>query len=86
MSLQEQAYVLIDKLPEESIRVVIQVMKCMLPDDKKNATETSKPSGGISPKMKAYLRMQELRKQTAKYEVSEAQREEAMDKKYGAFA
>ena len=37
----------------------------------------------ISPKMKAFMRMEQLRKITAQYDISEAQRAKAMDEKYG---
>lgn len=38
-----------------------------------------------SPKMRAYLRMQELRKETAAYEVSDGQRAQALDEKFGTI-
>jgi hypothetical protein len=40
----------------------------------------------ITPKMKAYLRIQELREETSGYDISESQREAALDEKYGTFA
>ncbi|MCR4817873.1 MAG: hypothetical protein K5841_02815 [Fretibacterium sp.] len=85
MTLQQQAYGLINQLSDESVYALIQVMMRMLPhehDDVK--TEEDRP-GPVSSKMKAYLRMQELRKETAKYEISEEQRAAALDEKYGTF-
>ncbi|MBR1708164.1 MAG: hypothetical protein IJ719_04955 [Clostridia bacterium] len=85
MTLQQQAYGLIDRLPDDSVQVVIQVMRRMLPRDKDVARTAARLSDSVTPKMKAYLRMQELRKETSKYDVSEAQREAAMDEKFGTF-
>ena len=85
MTLQQQAYGLIDKLPDDSVQVVIQVMRRMLPYDRQRVKTATKISETISPKMRAYIRMQELRKETAKYDVSDAQREVAMDEKLGTF-
>ena len=83
MTLQQQAYGLIDKLPEDSVQIVIQVMRKMLPHEVNvhAADHSEEPSS----KMKAYRRMQELRKETAKYEVSEAERDAALDEKFGTF-
>lgn len=85
MTLQQQAYGLIDRLPDDSVQVVIQVMRRMLPRDKGVVKTAARSSDSVTPKMKAYLRMQELRKETSKYDVSEAQREAAMDEKFGTF-
>ena len=82
MTLQQQAYGLIDRLPDDSVQVVIQVMRRMLPRDRNVVKTTVRSSDSITPKMKAYLRMQELRKETLNYDVSEVQREVAMDEKY----
>ena len=84
MTLQQQAYGLIDRLSDDSVQVVIQVMERMLPQEEKAATV--KDPEVISPKMKAYLRIQELRKETSEYDISEFQREAALDEKYaGSF-
>jgi len=47
--------------------------------------ELKRAAGIVTPKMKAFLRMQELRKETSKYDISEAQRETALDEKFGTF-
>ena len=83
MTLQQQAYGLIDRLPDDSVQVVIQVMRRMLPRDRDVVKTTVRSSDSITPKMKAYLRMQELRKETLNYDVSEVQREVAMDENAG---
>ena len=54
----------------------------MLPRDRDVVKTTVRSSDSITPKMKAYLRMQELRKETLNYDASEVQREVAMDEKY----
>ena len=84
MTLQQQAYGLIDRLSDDSVQVVIQVMERMLPQEEKAATV--KDPEVVSSKMKAYLRIQELRKETSEYDISEFQREAALDEKYGTFA
>ena len=84
MTLQQQAYGLIDRLSDDSVQVVIQVMKRMLPQE--DRSDKLKKSEMITPKMKAYLRIQELRKETSGYDISESQREAALDEKYGTFA
>ena len=83
MTLQQQAYGLIDQLPDDSVRAVIQVMIHMLPDDKQKEKPSATSADALSPKMKAYLRMQELREETAKYDVSEVQRDQALNDKFG---
>ena len=74
MTLQQQAYRLIDRLPNDSVQVVIQFMRRMLPREKDMVKTTERSSDSLTPKMKAYLRMQELRKETSSYDVSEVQR------------
>lgn len=83
MTLQQQAYGLIDRLPDESVSALIQVMIRMLPHERGDVAIQENTTGEVSPKMKAYLRMQELRRETAKYDLSEAQRAAALDEKYG---
>ena len=81
MTLQQQAYGLIDRLSDDSVQIIIQVMIRMLPEKRERAD--TKESEANTPKMKAYLRMQELRKETAKYDFSESQREESMNEIFG---
>lgn len=83
MTVQQQAYRLIDQLPDECVEAVISIMTNMLPQDKK------KEALGISDtkKIAAYYEMQKLRKITASYEIAdyEAEREYAVSEKYGEF-
>ena len=63
MTLQQEAYGLIDRLSVDSLHVVIQFMTKMLPQESEQDDASSK--------MAAYLKMQELRKETAKYDLSD---------------
>ena len=85
MTLQQQAHGLIDSLSDDCVKVVIQVMQRMQPKKQQIKQTDQKTSDVLTPKMKAYLRMQELRKETSKYDVSEEQWETALDEKYGTF-
>ena len=80
MTLRQEAHGLIDKMPEESVRVLIPVMAKLIPFRKISAAV--KPDD-ISPKMQAFLDMQEMRKTSVKYDFSEAQRSTAMAEKDG---
>ena len=83
MTVQQQAYWLIDQLPDECVEAVISIMTNMLPQDKK------KGALGISgtKKMAAFYEMQRLRKITAAYEITDydTEREYAVSEKYGEF-
>ena len=82
MTVHQRAYNLIDQLGEDDVQAVIQVMIRLLPKTKQEKKETSTDS--VSPKMKAFLRMEQLRKETAQYDISESQRALAMEEKFGA--
>lgn len=80
MTARQEAHGLIDMMPEESVQALIPVMAKLIPFRKKQAiTNTSE----ISPKMQAFLDMEEMRKESVKYDFSTAQREAAMAEKYG---
>lgn len=83
MTIQQQAYGLIDRLPDDSVQVMIQVMRRMLPYEKEELDV--KDSNSETPKMKAYMRMQELRKEAANYDISDSERAEALDERFGTF-
>ena len=85
MTIQQQAYGLIDRLSEDSIQVVIQVMKRMLPNENMKTEAKEVAAETDSAKMKAYLRIQELRKISSGYDLSENQRAAALDAKYGSL-
>ena len=85
MTVQQQAYGLIDRLSEDSVQVVIQLMERMLPYESKNSVVKETRDISYTPKMRAYLRMQELRKISSGYDLSEDQRAAALDAKYGSI-
>ena len=80
MTVRQKAHGLIDRMPEESVQALIPVMARLIPFRKK---QNEKESEDISPKMQAFLDMQEMRKTSAKYDFSEAQRDAVMAEKYG---
>ena len=80
MTVREEAYGLIDRLPEDSVRAVVQIMRRMTPAIKK----AERPNT-LTPKMKAFHELQELRKEAVKYDFSADERALALDEKYGPF-
>ena len=83
MTVQQQAYWLIDQLPDECVEAVISIMTNMLPKDKKKEDL----GNSDTKKMAAFNEMQKLRKITAAYEITDydAEREYAVSEKYGEF-
>ncbi len=81
MTVREEAYGLIDRLPEDSVKAVIQIMIRMAPEKQKRIAH----SASMSPKKKAFLELQKIRKEGAKYDFSMKERAAALDEKYGAF-
>ena len=81
MTVREEAYGLIDQLPEDSVRAIIQIMVRMAPAKKKEQFS----SAVLSPKKKAFLELQEMRKEAAKYHFSADERASGLEEKYGAF-
>ena len=68
MTIQQEAYKLIDSLSEDSVKAVIQVMIRMIPSQKNaEANETNT----FNSKIQAYERMRELRKETAAYNITD---------------
>lgn len=81
MTIREKAYGLIDNLPEDSVRAVIQIMMRMV-----SAEEKKKDCVSSSLlKKKAFFALQEMRKQGKKYIFSDEERASALEKKYGSF-
>ena len=80
MTVRQEAHGMIDRMPEESVRALIPVMAKLIPFRKRKAeTQTA----DISPKMQAFLDMQEMRKTSVKYDFSLSERDVAMAEKYG---
>ena len=82
MTLRQEAYGLIDRLPDDSIQAVIQIMVRMLPNQN---THGMPRETGLSQKMRAFMEMQEMRKHAAEYEISLEERAAAVDAKYGTL-
>jgi len=82
MTVRQEAHGLIDRMPEESVQALIPVMARLI-QFKKNDTVASNQN--TSPKMQAFLDMQEMRKSSFKFDFSEAQRNAGMAEKYGEF-
>ena len=77
MTVRQEAYSWIDRLPDESVRAVIQVMKRMVPSD------AARHGAGKSSKLRAFERMQQLRAESPACDISEAQRSAAVSEKFG---
>lgn len=80
MTVRQEAHGMIDRMPEESVRALIPVMARLISFSQR---QPAKKPDAISPRMQAFLEMQELRKGSVKYDFSEARREEAMTEKFG---
>ena len=81
MTIREEAYQLIDHLPEDSVQAIVQIMVRMIPHAHPGAEEKS----ALSPRMQAYQTLESLRKTGAVIDFSEAEREKAMAEKFGDF-
>ena len=83
MTLQQETYRLIDHLPEDSVRAVIQIMVRMLPANT-FYTEPVILDRADTPKQHAFKKMQELRNATKEYHILdfEAERTDALKDKY----
>ena len=83
MTLQQEAYRLIDHLPEDSVRAVIQIMVRMLPAGTFN-TVSAVQNQTDTPKQHAFKKIQELRNATKEYHILdfEAERTDALKDKY----
>ena len=78
--VRRRACLLIDQLPGDSVEALIQIMLRMLPQ---NREETAGMPTALTPQMQAFMEMQEMRRTTAAYDLSNQQREAAIDGKFG---
>ena len=82
MTVRQEAHGLIDQMPEESVRALLPVMVKLIPFQKKEKqTDAAVPS----PKIQAFLNIQEMRKEAVQYDYSLKERDEAIAEKYGDF-
>lgn len=81
MTVREEAYGLIDSLPEDSVKAVIQIMTKMVSTKKikKDCVSSS------LCKKEAFNALQEMRKQGKQYIFSDDERASGLEKKYGFF-
>ncbi len=79
MTVKQEAYSLIDSMSDESVSIIVQIMR-LLPQRK---AETSRQPRSES--MEAFARMEERRGRMRDIDISEAQRQMALDEKYGLF-
>lgn len=88
MTIQQQAYELIDELPDDSVKVMIELMSRM-----PKATKISIVSNPLKDetskerKRAAFERMKKLRKSAAEHKIEDVEtaRYDAVKEKYGAF-
>ena len=88
LTIQQQAYNLIDILPDDSVRVIIEIMNRMPKLEKTNTVSNQMKTDYVKTrKMVAFEKMQELRKEMIRYNLEDfdAEREKAMQEKYGVF-
>lgn len=86
MTARQHAHGLIDRMPEASVQALIPVMRKLIPFRKpkdSDLLEIETDNRSITPKMQAFLDMQEMRKSSVKYSFSEKDREAALNEKYG---
>ena len=89
MTIRQEAYSLIDALPDESVANLVRIM-LLLP--KRDTTiiekKTNTKKFSQSDKQKAFHRMEELRKISAKYQLGDLdeERSKAVEEKYGKLA
>ena len=79
MTVQQEAYQMIDKLSDNAVAALIHIMRCMVSNDASPAEAPAKR------KRKAYLRLTELRKDMTMYDFSETDRAEGLEEKYGTY-
>ena len=82
MTLRQEAYSLIDTLSDEGIRAVIHIMRMIPPNVSHSDSEK------LSKKMEAFNSLQQLRQESAKYNITDydAERDSALTAKYGSIS
>jgi hypothetical protein len=80
MTVRQEAHGMIDRMPEENVQALIPLMAKLIPFKKKRTLQNKE---GPSPKMQAFLEMQEMRKKNAEYDFSDQEREAAITEKFG---
>ena len=83
MTWQQQAHGLIERLPEESVRLMVEVMLRM--EASADRTHQGRPIQDDSSKKQAYREMQDLRRRLSAFDFSEEDRAAGLESKYGLF-
>lgn len=84
MTIQQEAYSLIDTLSEDKVKLIVQVMISMFPEKKSNYYSELKETPS---KMKAFHEMQKLRCRSSEYGIKDIDTElhAAIEETYGKY-
>ena len=85
MTVQQEAYQMIDRLSDEAVLALIRIMECMIPQKEKGEAEKAIEQSAETKKQIAYLRLKELRNDMKNYDFSEADRAEGLAEKFGTY-
>ena len=85
MTVQQEAYQMIDRLSDDAVQALIRIMECMMPEKGKSEAEKAGETTAETNKRKAYLRLKALRNDMKNYDFSEADRAEGLAEKYGTY-
>ena len=85
MTVQQEAYQMIDRLSDDAVLALICIMECMMPEKERSEAEKAGETTEETKKRKAYLRLKALRNDMKKYDFSEADRAEGLAEKYGTY-
>ncbi len=77
MTIREEAYSLINELPEDSVQAVVNIMYRMLPSNPAIVYDT------VPREDNPFEKLQKLREEIGQYDVSIEDYHDAIDKKYG---
>lgn len=82
LDIQKKACSLINRLPEDSVSALIEIMIRMLPSQDVGPSFQDKT---VSVKRRAYLELQEIRKELSGYDFSEEDLANGLEEKYGTL-
>ena len=83
MTVQQEAYRMIDRLSDDAVLALIRIMECMVPENEKSGMEKPGEEAKETAKQKAYLRLKALRSDMKNYDFSDADRADGLAEKYG---
>lgn len=82
MTLRQQAVQLVNQLPDEQVPNIIQYIHSLI--EKVGFERSFKSDASVSPKMKAFLELEEMVKPVSEMDYRE-ELDKARDEKYGHF-